>query len=396
MTDVAAPAPADGVVIDTAAPFVPNPSNGTNIPQPDEVTTEGQPPNAEKRKSIDEIIAESHEKVTKKTEAKEKGEAEPPAKPKAEAKETDKATEKKPETKAERGADGKFQPREKVATDPQQTEKGRQQQGGHHEPPSRFSPDAKAEWSNAPDSVKAEVHRMQRELESGLHRYRETYNSIKDFDEYARSQGTDIRSVLTNYATLEHALVQGDPATKEAALAKVFQRAGINPSEWAAQQLGKTPDQREVESGRTITALQSEIAQLKSMVGSVASHVQQQKAATITDSVTNFAKSNPRFDELSAPGLEYSIQNILRTNMIPQNMPPQERLQKAYEMADRLNPATASHTAPLTQAQRPDAGRKSIAGPPSNGSDPSIPARKKGERISIDDAIKRAAARLSS
>lgn len=392
----AAPAPV-AIPIDTGAAHIPNPSEGGNIPQADQ-TTQGQPPKGEDRKSLDDVIKNAHEKATKQAETKDKIEA---PKPQAEGKTKADDAAKQEATRSQpvKGPDGKFQ-----STKPQeaaQAPQPAQAQGPHAEAPSRFSQDAKAAWATAPEPVKAEVHRMQREFEQGFTKYKadaEAYNSVRDFDDYAKQHGATLRQVLANYATLERQLVQGDAATKDAALQKVFQRADVNPREWAARILGMTPDQRDAESHQTISALRSEIAALKQAVTGVTTHVQEQQKSAITQSVDSFAKANPRFEELSAGHLEHSIQNILRSNLIPQNLPAQDRLQKAYDMADRLNPATAPRQPSSGSPPAPsnDAGNKSIAGSPANGSDPSLPAPKKGQRVSIDDALKRAQQRLAS
>ena len=109
--------------------------------------------------------------------------------------------------------------------------------------------------------------------------------------------------------------------------------------------------------------------------------------------MTSFAKAQPRFDELSDADLEHSIQNLLKMpGMVPQG-PPEQRLAKAYELADRLNPS-ASRSSPLVPEHRPanGAGTKSIAGSPANGSDPSGPA-KKGKHFSIDESLDHAFAK---
>lgn len=410
MTDAAVAAGASApaiqpVPIDTGAARIPNPAETGNIPHSGEDGQRGQPQTGAERRSLDDIIKASVEKVTAKGEGKDLAAKEPP-KPAAEAKpkgEAGKDPDAKPEPAKpvrQQGPDGKFvstKPAEQQApaADPQRPS------GPHAEPPARFSADAKAEWANAPESVRAETHRMHREFEQGYAKYREAaeaYNTVKDFDDYAKQQGGNLRQVLTNYASLEYALVKGDDAAKSEALSKVFQRAGINPREWAAHILGQTPDQRDAEHHSELTALRSEIASLKAAVGGVTTSIKQQQAATITEGVSAFAKdpAHPRFDELSDSRLEHNIQSLLRSNLVPQNLAPQARLQKAYELADRLNPA-AQKPAPLTREHSPpaaDAGTKSIAGSPANGSDPSLPARKKGQRTSIDDAIKRGRAAI--
>lgn len=397
----AAPAPSS-VPIDTGAAQVPNPAETSNIARHEEPAQRGQPESGAERaerKSIDDIIKASHEKVTKQAEA---GTKEPP-KPAPEAKGKPEPGKETPKQEAQRqhGPDGKFQSRQPPQGQDQQQPAPKPVTGQHAEAPNRFSPDAKTEWASAPESVRAETHRAIRELEQGYHKHRadaEAYNTVRDFDQFAKQNGGTLRQVLANYATLERQLVQGDAQTKDMALTKVFQRAGVNPHEWAARILNQPPEQRDAQRDQTITALRTQIAQLQAAVQGVTSHVQQQQSATLSSSVTEFAKANPRFDELSDGGLENNIQNILRSNLIPQDMPPQERLQKAYDMADRLNPATAPRQPSSGGPAAPsnDAGTKSIAGPPATGSDPTIPGKKKGERVSIDDALKRAHQRLAS
>lgn len=404
----AAPAPSS-VPIDAGNPQIPNPAETSNIAPRDE-TQRGQPETGSQRaerRSLDDIIKASHEKVTKgETSTKEAPKPAPEAKAKPEpAKETPKQ-EAQP-----KGPDGKFQPRQQPQDQGQQQapqQPAQKPTGQHAEAPSRFSPDAKAEWATAPESVRAEVHRMHREFEQGYAKYKgdaEAYNSVRDFDQYAKQNGTNLRAVLANYATLERQLVQGDDATKEAALQKVFQRANINPRQWAAHLLNQPQDQRDAESHETITALRNEIASLKQSVQGITSHVQQQQQTALTDNVTAFAKANPRFDELSDGSLEYSIQRLLDGNNpdgividAARKLPPQQRLQKAYDMADRLNPSSAPRPSSSDAPPAPsnDAGSKSIGGSPANGSDPSTPARKNGQKSSIDDAIRRAAARVAS
>lgn len=403
MTDAApaasAPAPPpQSVPIDTNAARIPNPAETGNIPHGDDAQR-GQPATGSERRSIDDIIKSAHEKVTKDNAAKEAAAKEPPkpaaeVKPKAEPETKPEAQRKAPQ----QGPDGRFQSAKPQEDQPAPQAQPQRPTGQHADAPTRFSADAKAEWANAPESVRAEVHRMHREFDAGFQKYRgdaEAYNTVRDFDEFVKGHGGTLRQVLTNYATLEQSLVQGDAATKDAALAKVFQRAGINPREWAAKLLGQPVDQRDAAQHSEITGLRAEIASLKAAVGGVASHVKQQQATAITDNVTSFAKANPRFDELSDARLEHSIQTILKSGLVPQNIAPQARLQKAYELADRLNPAAQTTAASSAAATPPanGAGSKSIAGSPANGSDPSIPARKKGERTSIDDSIKRARAR---
>ncbi len=399
MSDVAAAADApasapQSVPIDSGAARIPNPA-GSEIASQDEVST-GQPPSGKDRRDLDAIIKSAHEKVTADAKAKDTA-----PKPATAAKPEPAKPEPAAKPAAQKGPDGKF-----VSAKPQEAAAAAQQApkpatGQHAEPPSRFSADAKAEWATAPESVRAEVHRMHREFEAGYTKHRaaaEAYETVRDFDEFTKAHGGNLRQVITNYATLEQALVQGDEATKNNALAKVFQRAGVNPREWAAKLLGQPVEQRDAAHHSELTSLRTELANLRNIVGGVADTMREQKQSATVEQVTAFAKDHPRFDELSSVDIEHSIQTILKSNLVPQNLAPQARLQKAYELADRLNPASGN-PAPLSREQPPpanDAGTKSIAGSPANGSDPSLPARKKnGKHPTIDEAINRARARVS-
>lgn len=403
MTEALAAAP-QAVPIDPNAAPIPNPAE-SSVPQkeaPDEI---GQPPSGKERKSIEQIIKDSHAKVTKEAAEKEakpepKAEGKDPAKPeaKAEPKAEPKAKEPAKEpAKASHGPDGKF-----VST--KEPEPGKEPakpdaaQSPHREPPARFSADAKAEWETAPESVKAETHRAVRELEAGLGQYREAaraYEEIKDYDHLARQAGTTVRKAMEQYISLDMNLRSEDPAVQERAIAHIFQHAGVDPHEWAARLLDQPPEQRQTEQNQTIRELRDHITRLEQTVGGVTKTIQQQQATATIDSVAKFANDNPRFDELSAAGLEYNIQNILRSDLVPKDIAPQDRLQKAYELADRLNPS-ATKPEPLTPASEPakEAGNKSIGGAPASGSDPAIPARKPDRPSSISENIKRAKAKV--
>jgi len=398
MSEVGAPgagasAPAEGgVVIDTNAPYIPNPSSGHNIPTDGGETTRGQPPSAEKQRSIDDSLDKAFAKAEK--EAKPEPRAKPEPKPKTEAK--DEAPARKPAEappERERGERGRFAPRA-AESDGEAPEPA--QNAPHAEPPARFSPEAKQAWAKAPPEVQAEAHRAIKELENGYSKYREaaeSYHEVRQFDELAKQTGTTLPKALANYVTIERQLASDDPAEKWEGIQRVLKRAGVEPRQLAAAILNQpapTPDQREAEHSQAFTALHQEIAGLKQQLQGVASVQQQAQTQAIEQKVTSFAKGQPRFDELSAPDIEHSIQNLLKLpGMVPPG-PPEQRLAKAYELADRLNPATGRQ-ASITPEPRPanGAGTRSIAGSPANGSDPSLPA-KKGKHSSIDESLDRA------
>jgi hypothetical protein len=224
----AAPAAAEQSPAPEAQVQTPSPieSNGPRVDAKPEPKAE---PKAEAKdkpsSSISEALKKAEAKVKSDTEAKAK-EPEKDAKPepKADATPAPKADE------SNRGADGKF-----VSKEPKQEAQADTKDTPWRETPKRFSEDGKRDWEKAPDSVKAETHRAIRELESGIKEYKDRYEPLKPYDEIARQNNTTVKDALDRYTSLEKQLTSGDPNDKWAALQKVFDYAGINVREFAAQ-----------------------------------------------------------------------------------------------------------------------------------------------------------------
>lgn len=405
MSDVAgAPAPAEpvGVPIDTNAPTIPNPAHTSNIPSDGNEVSRGQPPSGEQRRSIDDAIDRAFAKQEKvaaerAAKAREPAEAEKGQKPRKEVPDQEAKIKDDPaKPPRERGEGGRFVPREN--DEPAAASEAKAAPPPRQDAPQRFSPEAKARWADTDETVRAETHRAIRELEAGIQKYRadaEAYEPLRKWDQYAKQYGSSADKAMTNYATLEHKVVTGDLKTKDEAIDTVIRRSGMEPSEYFAYRANKPLDQVQADHGRQVAGLRQEIASLKQAVHGVAQTQHQQHQKAILGDVTNFAGDghHPRFDELSAGHLEHSIQSLLRSNLVATSLPPRERLQKAYDLADRLNPS-ATASAPLRPEPRPanGAGTRSIAGSPANGSDPSVPARK-GRHPTIDESLDRAFAR---
>lgn len=257
------------------------------------------------------------------------------------------------------------------------------------EAPKRFSDEAKTHWATAPEPVRAEIHRAVKELEGGISQYREVVEPLKPYMQLAQQHGTTISKALDQYIGIERALKSSDPAHKNAALADVFQTAGINPREWAAQLLGQSPDQVASEQDATIRELRQHIGRLEQQIGGVTQNIQKQREQATLAEINKFAEAHPRFEEL-AGDIAFFMESGRTSD-----------LSEAYELAERLNPAplqalAASAQAPVIPAQ-PSAdaqpkGTKSISGAPSPGSSP---AAKRGPSPSIRDALKTAMARAS-
>jgi hypothetical protein len=254
------------------------------------------------------------------------------------------------------------------------------------EAPRGYSEAAKSEWANTPEAVRADIHRRQGELEKGINQYRDFVEPLKPYVQLAQQHNTTIDKALNQYITLERSLRSSDPAQKTAALNDVFQAAGVNPRDWAAQILNQSPDQVASQQDATIQELRQQISRLEQQVGGVTQTFQQQREQETLQTVTKFAEDNPRFEELAD-----DIAFFMKTGRA-------NNLSEAYELAERLNPAPAQANAPTPvipatpPADAHTKGTKSISGAPSPGSSP---AAKKGPSPSIRKALESAMARAS-
>lgn len=377
MSDVngAAPAAAEQPSLPIEPVQPPDPIESTG-PQPDPKPEAKAEQKAEAKDKPSSSISEA----LKKAEAKVKADAEKAPAKDAKAEKAPNKAEAKPEpkeTKSDgptRGEDGKFtskEPKPETSAETKPTDAWR-------ETPKRFSEDGKREWDKAPDSVKAETHRAIRELENGINEYKQKYEPIKQYDDLARQNNTTVKDALDRYTTLERELTSQNPQEKFSALQKVFDYAGINLREFAAQMAGQHPDQTAVQTEAQLQHLRNQVAELQHELSGYRS----EKEQTLMKTVDEFAARQPRFDELSP-----KIAKLLESGLA-------ENLDEAYAMADRLIPAAtqAKSNVPVTpETPTAHTPAKSVAGSPSLGSSPTT--RKPSN--SIKEALQRAMAQAS-
>lgn len=128
-------------------------------------------------------------------------------------------------------------------------------------PPARFSPAAKEAWASVPDTVRAEVLRLEAELLDGLKKHQAAAArdaKLSHFHDRAAQGGMTLLEVLSRYVSLED-LLRADP---DKGLEAVFQNIGVSPREWTTKLIGRQED-------------------------------------SIAEAVEKFAASHPRFEELS-------------------------------------------------------------------------------------------------
>jgi hypothetical protein len=260
-------------------------------------------------------------------------------------------------------------------------------------PPARFSQAAKDRWAEAPEEVRAETERAVSELTKGFEKHRaaaERDAGLVEFHEMAGKSGKALRDVVAQYVGMEN-LLRKDPV---AGLELIAKNAGLSLRDVAAKVLGQTPDAAASAADQRVIALEKELAEIKTGLGTLHQERTQAKTDTTTEAVTKFASdpAHSRFDELAD-----DIAFFLKTRC------PGD-LAQAYTLAERLNPAPAAPTPVASAAPAAVAlpkptlvpapasaapGDKSITGSLTAGSDPVDKVRSN----SIKEALQRAKAR---
>ncbi len=274
-----------------------------------------------------------------------------------------------------RGPDGKFAAKAGEAQPiPKAQEQQTQTPAPLAEPPSRFSPDAKAAWAQAPVPVQAEIKRAITELETGLQQKDAQLAPLKPYFDMAAQHGVKVHDALGNYVRMEQ-LLSKDPRAGLTAIAENFgwtlpQMIAFVSDGQAVQKQGQ-PDQRD----QIIGQLRQELAAIKGQVGTVTQTLEQQRVGEVMKQVESFAARNPRFAEL-----ENEILRLLTTGYA-------DSLESAYQYADRLNPApqTAAPAAPVQTPQtRPV---RSVTGAPNAGSTPGARPPSSNRREALTNAL---------
>lgn len=286
---------------------------------------------------------------------------------------TDEDDKAPPKAGRQRDESGRFAPADPNAPAPAPDAKGTQptQSSSKLAAPERFSADAKAAWEQAPEPVRAEVNRAITELTTGIERYRQDFEPYRALDQQLKANGQTFQEVFNHYTGIEN-LLEENPVL---GLDQICRNMGMSLEQVARHVLGQPEDQRAAQSNRVIASLQQELQQVKSQINSFSQNAEQQAIAASMREVAEFAKANPRIDEL-ATDVKFFLETGRATT-----------LADAYQMAERLNPAPASQ-APVqtTPAAQTRPARTSISGAPASGSTPG--SRKRS--TSIDDAINNA------
>lgn len=342
--------------------------------------------------SIEEVLRHEAAQI-KEAEKAEKVEKEPePAKPEKAEKVEAKApvAEKKPTAETEaavKEADEEGEAKEVEAEKPDNAaakESGGVSSEGKPRIPSRLLPREREVWMNTPNPVKSAFERMEREFEqiSAEHTEAKQFReSLREYDNMARAANTSIKDALDRYVAVDKLLAQDFGR----GIAQIAQSHGKNPVEAVAQFMraaGVMPQQLGAYlQGQPVQQQPQQQAQQRPQVDPVAHRAiqevealkaqlaEQQRQAEIDrterEMVEPFRQSHPRFSEL-----EQDIVFFLKSDKIPLSLSPVERLEAAYDMAERINPAPIMPQGSLAEPagnHASDAGKKSVRGAPASG-----------------------------
>ena len=270
-----------------------------------------------------------------------------------------------------RDAAGKFAPKEKIEVDPNKTVTENLTDATKQAlaPPSRFAKQAQTDWALAPESVKTEVARLEKELTQGLEKYKsaaEAFEPMRQYHDLAQQHGVKLEHAMQNYLALDH-MWATDPIQgflQTCTKARIDPQALINAVVNGGQLQRGQPDPRD----GIIQNLSREIASLKEDFGGVKQTVQQTQQQHAYNQTLNeiqaFAKDHPYFEDL-LPAMTEMVETKFAKD-----------LSDAYDKAVRLSPEVSAKLEAdkaARQPKQPGSNPKaalSITGTPAGGSNP--------------------------
>lgn len=306
--------------------------------------------------SLEDTIKNSLDAVKAEAQPEEQATEVEDTKPEPEVKAKEEKPAKEPEKPVEesvakpRAKDGKFAKAEADApAEPVEHAEDQSKDKGEFTPPERLLPDAKERWTNTPRSVQRDISAFVQEVEQERTQYRqqlERYESIRPFDELAKSNGRDLRDSLMKLNHIENMITQNPVAGLDAVLRELGSKYSLY--DIAQHVVGQGPQayQQTVQQA-TQQVQQSQkdayVQQLEQQVQQLA--VEQKKAQIQAEVIAPFKADHPRFDEPAIQG-EMALQiEFLRNHPSYAkqfgDLSYQEQLAIAYERADRIIPASS-------------------------------------------------------
>ena len=293
-------------------------------------------------------------------------------------KEEDKAAEEKPQkdVAAEKPDD---------AGEKETAKPTAQSEGNVDRIPSRLLPRAREVWWNTPGPVRAEFDRMEREHAEAAQKYEAStkfHEELRQYEDMAKGANTTIKAALDRYVGIDKMLAadfgrglvevaQAHGKNPTEAVAQFMRSAGVTPQQLGAYLQGQPAQPQAQQQPQARPQVDPVAQQALQRVQQLEAQLQQQQVASQqervqADIIAPFAAQHPRFEEL-----QDDIAFFLKSGRIPTSLSPVERLEVAYDMAERLAPTPikpqGNLAEPAVKAPASDAGTKSVRGAPSTG-----------------------------
>ena len=260
------------------------------------------------------------------------------------------------------------------------------------DPPARMAEAAKRDWAAAPESVRADVHRMHEEFGRAYNFYRadhEAFKPLRGFHQLAQSQGTTLDRALNNYVSMEQTLRKD----LLGGLDLIVHNMGLKDPETGRQLdlrdvaytvLSSTPEQlRQMKQGNQQNAASQQIGALHQKIERLENEqrqMQDERRFLYTRSqIDHFADDgkHPRFDELGD-----LIKNEINLGF---------DLESAYRRAELLRPASHAAQTRDTSAQTRPTTDRSIYGAPTDVTASNAASRRPAKASgSVSEAVQKA------
>jgi len=269
------------------------------------------------------------------------------------------------------------------------------------EPPARFLPRAKELWRNTPNEVQSEVSRLVREHEAEVQQYRESHQfreELKEYEELGKQHGVSVKQALDNYVGIERKFAESPPEgfrqllsnmnmQPQQAISHILRAFNVTPQQ-LAQHISADPNSYVSQAPQVQPQVQpqhnTEVDTLKQQITAMQAQMAHQQY------IEPFIKDHPRYHEL-----EQDIAFFLQSGKIPANLSPAEKLEAAYDMAERINPSSnvssfsPKQTSSESRVDEDFNGSKSIKSSPGNVLEVKEPDKKMSMRELLEDELKR-------
>lgn len=226
----------------------------------------------------------------------------------------------------------------------------------HYQPPKNLLPDAREKWTNVPRAVQRDIENMTREHDAKvqeLTKATERYEAVREFDELAQSNGRDLRESLGRLNQIENLMQENPYAGLNAILQEIGPRKP-DGSPVSLREVSKFIAQQGDDGWQQLVAARPQQQQQQQQPDPQVVQLQQQIAKMQVDQtaasvIEPFKAEHPRYDELKG-----DIAMFLKSGRIPASLSAHDRLEAAYDMAERLNPPSNGNAASPDASLEPD------------------------------------------